>query len=296
MQHLHRSVGLAAQNRRDDVIEVQKLLLAAHHSPGSIDGRCGRHTIGAILSFQHDFMHEPDGRIDVDGLTWHHLLKASAAGSVSVGKSVSDGSKSAKLHHKIAIPEKVTRPSSKPVVRHNNLAFTDHVPLPKPHTVNIGLTSPHNTFMTAHLGHPRKSYTKTCQDPTNSAFAANIVHENVGPFRVRGLRPAVASLQLIFGAVHCDHPDLYAVLGTQGVLCCRSVGGSTSISNHSFGTAIDIQISGILIARKKHYADVGLQMLAPYFNQAGWYWGAMFPTPDVMHFECSSSMVEGFKL
>ena len=63
-------------------------------------------------------------------------------------------------------------------------------------------------------------------------------------------------------------------------------------SNHSWGTAVDISVGGILdgvqtqSARLDGKTLAGLAAMAPFFNQAGWYWGAGFSTfEDGMHFE-----------
>ena len=68
----------------------------------------------------------------------------------------------------------------------------------------------------------------------------------------------------------------------------------TSISNHSWGTAVDIQIAGILDARGDNNIQKGLALIAPYFNKYKWYWGMAFKTEDSMHFECSRELVETF--
>lgn len=288
MTHLHQAVGLASANRRDDVFEVQRRLLAAHTSPGPIDGRCGRLTIGAIVRFQRGFMHAPDGRVDVDGPTWRRLRPASANPAPPVARP-------APVLARPAAPP-APRPAAAAPAASDELNYTDHLPLPPRGSVNVGLTSPSNRTIIAKLGNPRNSYTQDCAEPTNAAFIAACITDSVGPFRVTGLRDAVASLRSIFAEVQRDHPDLYAKLGTAGMRCCRYQRGSSSaISNHAFGTAIDMKIGNVLVPRRANYAIVGLSMLAPYFNKAGWYWGATFGTPDPHHFECSSTLLASFR-
>lgn len=280
MQHLHAVVGLEATNRHDDVIEVQTRLRAAHHSPGAIDGLCGQRTIGAIVGFQRGFMREPDGRVDVDGPTWRHLLAAVPAHTAAPPTAP----------HAAPAPQ-----APPPATASGDIDYTDRLPLPPSGSVNVGLSSPSNRTMIAKIGNPRESYTQDCAEPTNAAFIAACVTQSVGPFRVTGHRTAVASLRAVFADVQRDHPDLYVKLGTAGMRCCRYQRGSSSaISNHAFGTAIDMKIAGVLVPRKARYAIVGLSMLAPYFNRAGWYWGATFDTPDPHHFECSTSLIATF--
>ena len=71
---LSGSVGSRGRNRRDDVLEVQRLLAEAGYDPGPIDGIVGRKTIAAIRAFQRQFMRRPDGRVDPGGRTWLELL------------------------------------------------------------------------------------------------------------------------------------------------------------------------------------------------------------------------------
>ncbi len=127
---------------------------------------------------------------------------------------------------------------------------------------------------------------------TNAALRRHVVTESVGRFKATGLRPAVSSLQTALSQVQREQPALYAILGTAGMLCCRYVRGSqTAISNHSWGTAIDFTLNGVLDRRGDDQVQVGLTLMAPIMNQHGWYWGAAFRTEDAMHFEASQSLI-----
>jgi hypothetical protein len=76
------------------------------------------------------------------------------------------------------------------------------------------------------------------------------------------------------------------------MLCARLVRGShDSISNHSWGTAIDLRLNGILDRRGDNRVQQGLVDIAPIFNQHGWFWGAGFGTEDAMHFEISDELI-----
>jgi D-alanyl-D-alanine dipeptidase len=88
---------------------------------------------------------------------------------------------------------------------------------------------------------------------------------------------------------------VYRVLGTAGMLCARYVRGSTrNISNHSWGTAIDLTIAGILDPRGDNQIQFGLHLISGVFNSNGWYWGAGFPTEDAQHFEAGLALVQGW--
>ncbi len=85
-----------------------------------------------------------------------------------------------------------------------------------------------------------------------------------------------------------EEPEVFEGLGTAGMLCARFVRGSTSsISNHSWGMAIDINLNGRLDSPGNGKTQSGLARIAPVFNRHKWYWGAGFPREDAMHFELS---------
>jgi len=74
------------------------------------------------------------------------------------------------------------------------------------------------------------------------------------------------------------------------MLCCRYVRGSKKvISNHSWGTAIDLTIAGRLDPPGDGFTQVGLLKLYRFFREAGWYWGAGFRREDSMHFELAEA-------
>jgi hypothetical protein len=77
-------------------------------------------------------------------------------------------------------------------------------------------------------------YTSECQNPTNKRIASLIVVETVGRLKVRGLRPAVASLRGVLADIEREAPEVYGSLGHVGMLCARLVRGSiTSINLRS---------------------------------------------------------------
>jgi hypothetical protein len=128
---------------------------------------------------------------------------------------------------------------------------------------------------------------------TNPTLKALIELASVGPFRVRGLRPAVASLTEIMAEIRAVSPDAHAGLGSAGMLCARLVRNTTTnaISNHSWGSAIDLTLDGVLDTRGDNLVQEGLTRIAPIFNQHGWFWGAGFRTEDAMHFEAGDALI-----
>jgi len=262
-QDISAAVGRGAANRVADVVILQNLLLARGFSGvGTADGVCTDATVAAIVSFQSGFLRTPDGVVDPGGRTWQHLA-ASFSGTTTEPPQPSDA---------------LTRP----------------VPRPAPGSINAGLTAAGNDYMLRKLGAPLAGgYTSLCQMPTDTRLRRNVVTDTVGPFRVTGLVPAVLSLKEVMADIASEQPKVHAALGTAGMFCCRLVRGSaTSISNHSWGTAIDLTLNGVLDAFGDDTVQFGLTLIAPIFNRHGWYWGAAFRTEDGMHFEGSKDLVD----
>jgi hypothetical protein len=164
-----------------------------------------------------------------------------------------------------------------------------------PSGINDGLTSAGQATMLSAFGNPGTL------DPSCGASSAKLQPlmktANVGPFRVTGFGPAVDALTRVFAAVKSSLPDLYALLGTEGMLCVRLVRGSTTnISNHAWGTAIDITIGGIETKRGSTTVTQGLVSLCTFMHDEQFFWGAGFsPTPDGMHYEASNELITAWK-
>ena len=177
--------------------------------------------------------------------------------------------------------------------------YLERISRPHPGLVNQGLTSPPPKLMGSLLGEPRESYTGACQEPTNPLFIRHLVAQDVGPFRARGIKPAVHSLDLILAQVKAELPELHALVGDAGMLCCRyrHIGGKAvpPASNHSWGTAIDLKLGGRTDVQGDDLCFRGLSILAKYFNAARWFWGSTFPTEDSMHFEASAELMRDWK-
>lgn len=142
------------------------------------------------------------------------------------------------------------------------------------------------------IGSPRGTYGKDCRMPTNQRVLSMMETADFGPFKATGLRPAVAALKRIMADIRAEKPEIHDTMGTAGMLCCRLVrGSSTAISNHSWGTAIDLTLDGKLDPRGDGRTQVGLREIHPIFNRHGFYWGAAFGTEDAMHFEASDALI-----
>ncbi|MEM7216628.1 MAG: peptidoglycan-binding protein [Pseudomonadota bacterium] len=159
-------------------------------------------------------------------------------------------------------------------------------------TINGNLRGSRNSTMLGLIGNPRGTYDQECRHPTNPQIAALMVTVDFGPFRATGLRPAVNTLQNIMAEIRSSHRDVHDALSTAGMLCCRLVRGSlTAISNHSWGTAIDLKLEGKLDRRGDGRTQKGLLEIHRIFNRHGFFWGAAFGTEDSMHFEASDQLI-----
>jgi hypothetical protein len=173
------------------------------------------------------------------------------------------------------------------------MAITDLIAIP--HGINPGVSAAKQMTMLTLLGNPRGSYDQTCRPVQNPALLPLIVTETAGPLRVTGVRPAIESLRKVLADIQREEPEVHAVLGTAGMHCARFVRNSTTtISNHSWGTAIDLTLQGQLDQRGDNRVQVGLARIAPIFNRHGWFWGADFSTEDAMHFEVGDETIRAW--
>ncbi|MEQ6250629.1 M15 family metallopeptidase [Sulfitobacter sp. HNIBRBA3233] len=151
---------------------------------------------------------------------------------------------------------------------------------------NQGITQPRNSVMLDVLGAPRTSKTVDCSGVTQPKLKSLLETRQVGPIRVTMLKPALESLERIVARLKESEPDIHDALGTAGALCARLIrGSSSSWSNHSWGTAIDVKLQGRLDGFGDGGTQFGLLLLAELFNEEGWYWGATYNREDSMHFE-----------
>ncbi len=173
------------------------------------------------------------------------------------------------------------------------MTLTDLIPIPA--GINPGVRSAKQATMLQLLGSPRHSYDRECQAVTNPTLKPHIVTRSVGPFRVTGFDKAVDSLTQVMTDIKAVRPDIHDALASVGMLCARLVRNSdVSISNHSWGTAVDLTLDGNLDRRGDGLCQKGLAEIAPIFNRHGWFWGAGFRTEDAMHFEVADDTIRSW--
>ena len=171
-----------------------------------------------------------------------------------------------------------------------SVAPTTLVEVPK--NLNQGLTSAKYERLMEIFG-PPGARTQSCSPISNAKLQRLMVTENVGPFPVTGIKPAVDALRRIFAAIKQQKPELYTQIQSGGMLCCRSLRGEPSkFSNHSWGTAIDLQIGGEFDVFGDQKTQSGLIELYPFFNKEKFFWGAESEKrEDSMHFEASNELI-----
>ena len=157
---------------------------------------------------------------------------------------------------------------------------------------NQGIERPRPQVLLELLGNPRESYGQDCQPVTNARMLAALETREIAGFKLTMMRPALDSLRGVMDRLHKEEPDIYAAIGTAGALCARYVRGSRgSISSHAWGLAVDLTLKQNLDKMGDGSTQFGLVVLAEFFNDAGWYWGAGYGREDSMHFEVGEALL-----
>ena len=176
--------------------------------------------------------------------------------------------------------------------------YTHLVPTPNRRYMNSGLSAAKVATLKSLFG-AFPNLPENCGTNRNAKVSAMLETRNVGPFRCTGIKPALDSLERIFVAVKQDHPELYKLVGTAGMHCYRRVRGSSTPSNHSAGTAIDLTVNGVLppmdsTPETPALIPNGFVVIYAYFHREGWYWGAGYAggRVDAMHFEVADETLK----
>ena len=162
--------------------------------------------------------------------------------------------------------------------------------------VNKGLTHAPPSYLENMLGRPRQNLSDSCQPMTNPKLRSMLVTEDVGPIRVTMLKPAAESMRRVFARIAEIDPDLHARIGTAGSLCVRQIRGTRGrLSSHSFGLSVDLNVDGVLDPFADGKTQLGLTIMADFFKEEGWFWGAGFSREDSMHFEASRELLQRWR-
>ena len=259
------SVGLRGVNNVADVRTVRALLAEHGIDPGP-GGDVDDAMIAAIVKFQTRLLHHPDGLVTANGLTW---------------KKLNQHRSQVPVRH---LPVHAIPPSGD---------WKEIMTLTTKDSLNAGLTAVTDDFMKTRFGWPRETFTQDDQPLTNVELKKKMGTIKIGKHTYTGLGRLMDSLAAVLEEVEDEYPESASLITSAGVLVCRLRRGSTTkISNHSWGSAIDLKIGGVLTERGSDEIKYGLYEVAPTFRSHGWYWGAAFHTTDAMHFEASHQLID----
>jgi D-alanyl-D-alanine carboxypeptidase len=173
--------------------------------------------------------------------------------------------------------------------------LNDHLP------INKDLTAANEQTMISTLGSPLMPLT-TADQPNRASPLVTQLRQTVRISQhvtVTAIRPSIESLKKILAKAFQQEKDnghdLDSVLSTDGMLVVRlrrptSGISSTKISNHAWGTAIDMKIIGHSSpGNTGHSIPRFIAVLLPFFNEEGWFSGIAFH--DSMHFEVAEGTI-----
>lgn len=297
MAVISATVGRGGRNRRDDVLVVQKLLNANGYYPRRPRGQFDEATVAAIRAFQKSFLPQPSGLIEPDSDTESKLIAlnpvvtatsslAGWAGEIWRGRHGAAWASIQAGLHVAAI-----------------VAAREAYYPPRPHFSYISHEERVRLF---------GSFTFTDEpgggdgvEVTSKEWLENIISVEIAQLkgkpnsigvsktgRVRCHRLAAAPFQALFQA--WERAGLMdRVLDFSGPYVARYVRGrahdgkASSLSNHAWGSAIDLNVA--YNRRTRWPARMGeegcLLELVPLANQHGFFWGGHFNPLDGMHFE-----------
>ena len=167
------------------------------------------------------------------------------------------------------------------------------VPSPARDSINAGLSpAPHSLMMSA-FGAPG-ALSDECSSPVKRLTAEMITVRATPNFRMYGFKLFVNAVAGALEEIKVEHPALYDILGSAGVTCCRAVRGSHShFSNHSWGTAWDVTVGGILAPLNATRIPYGLFPLHAALHKRGIFWAAGYRgRTDPMHYEASAQLIQ----
>jgi hypothetical protein len=102
------------------------------------------------------------------------------------------------------------------------------------------------------------------------------------------LHTACADSAVLLFQAWADAGYIHLLKTFDGAYAPRFIRGSTvTLSNHSFGTAMDLNYRWNMLGKVPALAGTegSVRELVPIANSLGWYWGGHFTNPDGMHFE-----------
>jgi len=281
---LRASVGNSGKNNKSDVIYVQNLLNKHKFSlsdtnlmPLKADGICGKKTISAITAFQAEVacLSRPDGRVDPDGKTIKSLEKPTRGYSqVPIAALVG-----------IKVTETTTEAPSSTAKGKQVIPITTNKTDPRQLKTRSDVANVYgyisadkkwarqSEFLTAFTvpaniqSHKDYSWVNT-YSPKKNKVTVVYCHKAMHSFLEKALNNLVS--QNLLG-------DLKEYGGCH---CIRATRGTSNWSAHSWGLAIDINMTGNELGKTPKMSKA----FAKCFTDAGFGWGGNYTRKDGMHF------------
>jgi hypothetical protein len=167
---------------------------------------------------------------------------------------------------------------------------TDEFPSSTPPGLNVVSADPATSRLMEIFGPPSQHIGQSCGPLDNDALKSFLVTDKLGSSSVTMLKPAYNSLKAILGQIQKEDPDLLKHVAYQGALCVRSTRGSSALSPHAFGAAIDIQFDEKTPSAEALSNRTAKQAkAAAFFERAGWQWAGL---RDYMHFQAALPLIE----
>jgi len=166
----------------------------------------------------------------------------------------------------------------------------------------VNLIETGSAFQTSILGDPGDTCRNdaSCTDchckAQSQIIQNNLILIDVAPFSLTTLKPFGELLQQTLEEVKTARPELFWGLKTAGSSCCRPVKirgtvRTGSLSNHAWGSAVDVYFGAAIDAQGDDQTQAGLLAIAKFLNDKKIFWGAGFPVEDSMHFEPSKQLM-----
>jgi hypothetical protein len=180
--------------------------------------------------------------------------------------------------------------------------WSTRVAIPAANTFNQGVSQAGSTWMRSNVGNipqppcsnasPYTFYNSTVP----ASYRAQIETRSFGPnITITAHRATLDRLQTAFDQFRAYNAEAFGQLRSAGGFGVRQTinngvcnGG---ISNHSWGTAVDLYFGTHVDPAGDDLTQAGAVQLASYMNMNGFYWGAGFGNRDDQHFELGQEAI-----
>lgn len=280
---LYASVGIAANNNKNDVIYVQSLLnkyqdaiADSNVMPLNPDGVCGKKTIAAIIGFQAKVVGfaRPDGKVEPGGKSIKTLEKRTGNYSqtplgANVGVKVVSSAGASPAQQKTATIVPIATASTDPrqLKTRSDIARVYGAISEDKKWARQGEFLAGYSIPTAIQSHKDYNWVNV-YSPKKNKVSLVYCHKAMHSFLDKALNNLLARGLLAelkeFGGCHA----------------IRATRGTSNWSAHSWALAIDLNMTGNGLGQKPSLSKEFVQC----FTDAGFGWGGYYSRQDGMHF------------